>query len=341
MVAKRKLVRSIYQPQHLVAPSHYWKLRGLQFVFLGNRLIYDRDGSTSTPLTVTGGPKFTTGPFGVAQGFGSTFGTGTTDRLDNVMLSPTATGYRSIVAHVYAKGGGGGGLGRVFQPSSGNGTNSPGEAVFFFTGGVSLSYLRYASTAAGQWYTTPAHPTGRWSTFGVTHDQTTIPTTPTLYIDGASVGVTTPSAPSGSYSTSRVSHAFGNRPSDSLRNWDGLLGPILIFDSLLSSEEHLSLTKNPWQVFSSRIHRVPAGGGTSHTITVSGGITLSGTVSEIKTKIGSVSGGVTFGGSPAYIKNRVEVPSGLVQFGGSSPITFVPAGGAPTIPQRTIVGTGV
>ena len=42
---------------------------------------------------------------------------------------------------------------------------------------------------------------------------------------------------------------WGNRPSDSARCWDGIIGPVLIFDGALSAEDHAALDRNPLQIF--------------------------------------------------------------------------------------------
>lgn len=144
-----------------------------------------------------------------------------------------------------------------------------------------------------------------------------------------------------------------------------------------TDQEALSLLANPWQLFAPRTIFVPittSSGGTTYTITPSGGIVFSGTGTEINTKVLDVSGGVTFAGtgsvtfasggtsyiiSPSggvtlagtgtQVQSKVIIPSGGISFAGtgldlrtkvidiSGGVTF---GGTGSMTSNTSVVTG-
>lgn len=232
-------------------PSPYWLARGLQMVFDGRRVVWSRRDSAGASVAKNGTPKNVTVPMGVVTGFGTTYGTGTTDRIDSGILDAPRTGMRSVVARLYANGTGGGGLGRVFQSTSGSGLASAGdEGIWFASGG--MSFVRSCSNLSGAQYTTAsAFPTGRWATFGYSFlaDYPTN-TAPTLFVDGAAASVTTNQAATAAFTAGTAMNVgWGNRASDSARGWDGMIGPVLIFDGYLTAQEHAQLAANPWQVF--------------------------------------------------------------------------------------------
>lgn len=229
-----------------LVPNAKWLAKGLTHVFIGNKCVWSAFAG-ARPMAPTGGPKLVAGKFGPAVGFGSTYGSGTTDRLDGGVLPRPASGWRSIVAHYYANGTGGGGLARIFQDVSGSGVQA-GEEIQAVTGPFML-YGLYATGAYGAWYTSVGLATGRWQSFGVTHDQRTVNVTPSLWMDGAVTTAQLSQAASGSYQTTPCNMVFGNRPSDSARCWDGLIGPVLIFDGALTNADHAVLDRDPLQVF--------------------------------------------------------------------------------------------
>lgn len=229
-------------------PNAKWRKRGLVAVFFGGSAVWTA-WAGPRPFAPTGGPKPVGSKFGKATGFGTTYGTGTTDRLDGGVLPRPASGWRSIVSHYYANGTGGGGVARIFQDASGTGLQA-GEEIQIFSGQYIL-YGLYASTTYGAWFTTAGLATGRWQSFGVTHDQRTVNQTPSLWMDGASTAAQLSQSASGSYQTTPCNMVWGNRASDGARGWDGILGPTFIFDNAdgLTADEHATLHKDPLQVF--------------------------------------------------------------------------------------------
>lgn len=227
----------------------YWRARGLAMVFAGHQILWSR-GQGKLRLAQNGGPKLLPSKFGLVSGFGTTYGSGTTDRLDGGILPRPSTGWRSIVSCYYANGYGGGNLGRIFQDASGTGLQA-GEGLYCNNGTINgtILYGLYCSTTFGAWYSSASTlVTGRWQSAGVTHDQRTVNNIPIIYLDGASVAVNIYQNASGTYQTAPCNLVWGNRASDGARGWDGLLGPTLIFDGALTDADHLVLSKDPWSV---------------------------------------------------------------------------------------------
>ena len=259
-------------------PSAKWLQRGLVLVMFGGKSVWSAQQG-KRPLSQTGGPKVIGSKWGPAIGFGSTAGSGTTDRLDGGTLAPPASGWRSVVVHMHAISSGGGGLGRVYQDVSGTGGTS-GETLYIGSGKV--EYLLYATGTIGDWSTFASVTTGAWSSIGITHDRRTVAVNPVMYLNGASTSVLTNASVSGTYGTATISLSFGNRASDGARNFDGWLGPILFFDGALTADEHASLARDPLQVFSpdELFVWIPdsAGGDASASLTGSAGTSSAGTV---------------------------------------------------------------
>lgn len=297
------------QPLSGFVPSKKWLSKGLELVFVGDQMVWSRSqtGGCLT-LTKTGTPKTKLTKFGRLPGFGSTYGTGTTDRLDGGVLPRPASGWRSIISHYYANSTGGGGLGRIFQDLNGGTGFSAGEILY--TQNSAIYYGIYASSAYGYWFTT-AITTGRWQSVGFTHDQRTINVAPSGYLDGASVGVTIGQNASGTYQTTPCNLVWGNRASDGARVWDGLIGPTLIFDGSLTADDHFELDRNPWQVFETDFAElwVQPAGGTTITCTV-GNASAAGVTAAVNASIAATVGNATAAGVTANVNAAIQTSTG-------------------------------
>jgi len=298
MAVKRPPRGASYQPKHITQPLAYWRQRGLQMVFLGNRCVWNRDDQASgDPPTVVGGPKNNTGPYGVAQGFGSTYGTGLTDYLGGNKLSPPKAGGRSILSFFYAKTTGGGGYGRIYQDASGSGA-TVGEAFYISTApGVTFAFTDVSSSLTTTWTPSFTVPTGRWCSVGIAvpFRSTGGATTARAFLDGKFIasdananGVTTGSNAPTNMTWGNRAAAPGNE-----RCFDGMLGPTLIFDGVLDDRDFAVLSANPWRVFAPlerRIWAPAAGGGATITGTIGTAVAsgLTGTVNANRTIAGAL-----------------------------------------------------
>lgn len=224
----------------------YWLDKGLVYVFLGGRLIWQRNGARALTINYGSGsgPKLKVSKFGSALGFGATYGGSTDDYVKGGTFFPPVSGFTSIVAHYYANSTGGGGFGRLVVEDATNVTE------MIYLDGNRLTFYKYANAAVGYWETpTSSLATGRWQSFGITHDQRAIAIIPILYLDGFNVTATATSNPQGAYLVSPFTPVFGNRPSDLARCWDGMIGPILRFDGILTAADHRQLDLDPLIVF--------------------------------------------------------------------------------------------
>lgn len=226
-----------------LTPNAKWRAKGLVAVFLGNKLVWN-SRSGAIPLAPTGGPKTTPSKFGLVTGFGSTYGAGTTDHLDGGTLPSPTSGWRSVVAHYYANSTGGSGGGRIWQD-----TAAVGNEWLYHVSGAGMYYTRIGVSAAAQW-SNGTIATGRWQSTGYTIDMRTLNAAGLGYFDGLSTSCTlVQSAVTGYRAGDTGPISWGNRATDNARNWDGLIGPVLLFDGFLSAADHATLDKKPLQVF--------------------------------------------------------------------------------------------
>jgi hypothetical protein len=98
------------------------------------------------------------------------------------------------------------------------------------------------------------------------------------------------------------------------------------------------ISENPWAMFAPQERRIwiPSAGGTTYTITPSGGITLSGSGGELHGKIIDISGGTTLGGTGSITftsggTTYTITPSGGLVLGGEGTqlkgMVIIPSGG--------------
>jgi hypothetical protein len=284
MAVKRHRATLTTQPRQPVPVSPYWISRGLVFISLGNGLFWSKNGGWSGVSSLVGLPKNATSKHGITKGFGATSGTGTTDRIATGVLVPYSTGFRSIVSHRYANTTGGGGFGRIFNPAGSNGISANDECMFPNSATNGMMYSK-AGAAAWQWAPTSVLSASVWACDGVTHDQRSTGITPVMYLDGVSVAVTAFAAGSGSYPTiGGFTLDLGNRSTDSARIWDGMLGPLLIFDHPtqgLTADEHAKLATNAYQVLLGRLTRRTAAEGGSFTGNQTDALALADSASNI------------------------------------------------------------
>lgn len=216
--------------------------RGLIYIFMGDGSFWTRDLGFVTYTTKNGSPRDVAREIGIFKGFGSTSGGGSSDYLVGPPM-PIGNGFRSHVWHFLPNSGGGGGLGRIQQPNTGNGGDA-GEAAFLSAN--ALTYSRFSS-AQNQWQIGSSMTYGVPNIFGITHDQRSA-TTPVSYRDGLSTTTAVLTAPGGTYSNGTHTPVWGNRISDVARGWDGWIGRCPIFEHPregLRPDEHYELAMDP------------------------------------------------------------------------------------------------
>lgn len=169
----------------------------------------------------------------MARGFGSTLGSGTTDVIQTALTTDSTL--RSYGIWTYRNGLGGSNVGRAF--SQGNETAS-------LSVGASSSYrfIRTWTGDDGQW--SIAFPAGsEWHHIGISYDSGATTNDPLMYVDGVSVTVTQIGTdPTGSASTNSNPMLIGNR-ADGLRNWDGSLAELSVWNVILTDDEWAAVGK--------------------------------------------------------------------------------------------------
>ena len=194
------------------------------------------------------GTKLQRSSVGTGRGFGSTDGAGTTDKVLTDIVG--TQGPRTYFVLAKLNGWGGGNLGRFFD-----GTTSSKELFYInnAAGNGGLIYWRQFSggprTALTVDPNSVSNQFGKITSYSVSFDSSSPSNQAELYIAGTRYAFASlDSVPTG---TANSTGAFyiGNRGTDNLRNIDGTIYLVLVFDRMLSASEHKSLTENPWQVF--------------------------------------------------------------------------------------------
>lgn len=208
-------------------------------------------------------------------GFGSTLGAGTSDSLKTTVTTHNAL--RTIVFWTFRRGDGGGNLGRVYEKSS-------VELVYILSGLVNYLRATGANPFSGWTFPNTVGSTGTLDNLAITHDTSQL-SAPLFYQKGNPVAATSSQgATSGIWNTNSEPYIIGNRISDGARNWDGTIGPLFLFDRILSREELQTLYFAPWQLFrpanSPVFYSLPAAAPTLSAATVTS-ITTTGATPQV------------------------------------------------------------
>ena len=173
----------------------------------------------------------------MARGFGGTgFGVGSTDAVTTT-FTDSAAATRSYWGWIYINGVGGGSAGRIFDNFV---PNTSGLQIYVVLAPPAALWLqRSYSTQDGIWLSTSALLTAGIHSFGISYSTGS---NPIMYIDGVSVGVTNQQSAIGSAATTPQAVTIGNR-STGLRNWDGWIEDIAVWNVLLTASEFSALAK--------------------------------------------------------------------------------------------------
>lgn len=193
------------------------------------------------------GTKLQQSYIGTGRGFGSTDGAGTTDKVLTDIVG--TQGPRTYFVLAKLNGWGGGNFGRLIDGTTVNqelfyiSSAGNGGLIYYrtFSGGIRTALTVDPNSVSNQF--------GKITSYSVSFDASSPSNQPELYIAGTRYAFfSLDGVPTG---TANSTGAFyiGNRGTDNLRNIDGTIYLVLVFDRMLSAAEHKSLTENPWQVF--------------------------------------------------------------------------------------------
>ena len=288
-----------------VRPAQKWLDRGLIYASTVADAI---DAVTGKVGTRTGTRKV-----GDYRAFGATYGVGTTDGLLTSRLIPA--GPITLAVRVLRTGGGGGNFGRVYE------AGTP-DSLYFDQASSRWQFGRNYSTTAGAWTYAGGVATGSSYWIVITHDGTL--SAPTFYLDGATISGTVFVTPSGTQTASAAAATIGNR-SGGTRNFDGFIGPFLLFDQVLSPQDvrEIAATGAVWEPLRILVPVSAGGGGTTISVPA-GSLALTGFAPIVS----------------ATANQTIAVPAGALTLAGFAPTVNVGANQTISVPAGSLTITG-
>ncbi len=194
----------------------------------------------------TVGVKMLSTPDGVVGGFGAAVGTSSTDRITTGLTGEFPSSGRSYIFRFRRNGSGGGGLGRLFDKTSGG----SGQFAMWYASRASISYGFYTGSTERNidipGTATTAAP-GQDCILIVTHAYDGATSTINGYTGGQRV--LTDSVVAGALRDAPATpFTIGNRASDSARGWDGSIELAGVIDLVLSPDQASALSVGIYQV---------------------------------------------------------------------------------------------
>lgn len=183
---------------------------------------------------------------GLAAGFGATWGIASTDRITTPLAGAFPATGRTYYFRARRNGTGGGNFGRLFDKTNGG----TGQMLYWYDTNVVLNYSTYigsVETLFGIPGTGATAAVGATFDVIVTHLQVGNTATVNAYVNGVQV-LTNATGGSGSFNDSTTALTIGNRASDGIRGWDGLIEHAFVWDRVLSAPEALAAMAYPAQL---------------------------------------------------------------------------------------------
>jgi hypothetical protein len=171
---------------------------------------------------------FFAGPTFAAGGWGSTFGTGSTDVVTTASLAGVSSTV-SFSAWIWINGAGAGNFGNVeTQQTNGSAANLTLQMAGNTT---TMQLFGGFSSTNGSWQWTPG-ATGAWQHLCLTYNSSSTSNKPTVYVNGSPVTVTTHTNPVGSFISSSHVAYIGNN-STNVSTWDGKIAEFTEWNGLI------------------------------------------------------------------------------------------------------------
>jgi len=182
----------------------------------------------------------------LTRGYGPTYGSGTGDYLQSSFTKHATL--RTYACWVTQNSVGGGSSGRIFDKMSSSITNQV-ELMLVGSAGY-YSFGRTFSTTQGAWEMPVSTTNNIWYLIAFSYDSSSTSNDPIGYINGRSQTINEFSTPSGTLVDNAAEYMIGNRGSGATRYWDGLIGPLFIWNRILSPSEHWAFyTYSRWALF--------------------------------------------------------------------------------------------
>lgn len=175
----------------------------------------------------------------MARGFGSTLGSGTTDKI--VAASYTSPTLFSYAGWVNRNADGTLSAGRIFSKDG----STTGEIAARRSASNVMTLSRKFSTTQGDWTVTGTSldTAGRWNHLAIVYDGGATGNVPVVYVNGMAVSVATLVTPAGTVTSSAGVLNIGNIAS-SVREWDGILGDQAFWSGVLLSAAEVEALYN-------------------------------------------------------------------------------------------------
>lgn len=178
----------------------------------------------------------------MSRGFGTTFGAATSDKIVT-NFSTSVTGKRTYSIWAFRNGFGGANSGRCFDKNTVTTQPTGDEQLSALSTGSVMEFKRAwsgSSFGLAAWRV-PAPSASAWHHFMVAYDSSSSGNLPVIYIDGVSQTVTTGTPAAGSITTNTDNFALGNRVSDGVAVWDGMLAHFAIWDGVLLTAQDAAM----------------------------------------------------------------------------------------------------
>jgi hypothetical protein len=141
---------------------------------------------------------------------------------------------------------GGGAAGRIIHKVSGSPSRYQINVGHTTTNQFSFN-VNY-DTTSGFWDVNNFFPANVWSHGVLTYDGSSVSNVPNVYRNGLLQTLVNVTQPVGTWVSDDTNLYIGNR-SDGLRNWDGKISYLRIWNRILTATEARSLYTNPWQIY--------------------------------------------------------------------------------------------
>lgn len=182
----------------------------------------------------------------MARGFGSTRGSGTTDKVVTTLTANSST----ISMFIWSNRNGHGGGGRGYMVDSPN-SAAAGRGLILFDNDPATAGTYSVVQSFGVGNSTTVHWTAPsanvWSAIGFSYDNGSGSNNPTVYQDGVKLtpgsGLTVDLNGTGTAEAPNGVSTIGNRNADNARNWDGDLAEFGCWNAILTDDEFFALCK--------------------------------------------------------------------------------------------------
>lgn len=167
----------------------------------------------------------------MSRGFGTTNGSGTTDKILSGYAGNMTTSL-SFHTWVWRTGAGGGNFGRIIDQANGVQIAQDNAASTYY-------FIAPFSTTAGVWDIT-APGTGAWVSFGFRYNGAATTNDPAFFLSGTAATITNEVTPVGTFGSGTGAWTIGGRASDNARHWNGKIAEPCLWQGVLLTDQNFT-----------------------------------------------------------------------------------------------------